>query len=69
MHQPSTLRGCDLSMYFYIRWVGVGWRRRNKTCPSLRELDSQGTVLFSFFVWRPPKLAVELIILVRGGEP
>ena len=44
---------------YYIE-VGfdVGWRRRCNTRLSLRELDSQGTVVFCFR--RLPRLAVEL---------
>ena len=42
---------------WYICWVDVGWRRRCETNLSLRELDSQGAVFFS---WRLSRLAVEL---------
>ena len=46
--------------------VGVGWRRRCKTCQSLRELDNQGTV--SFFILAVTGMVIDIDHVVRGGE-
>ena len=43
----------------YLGRVGVGWQRHCRTCRSLLELDSQGTVLFCSFGGRS-QLAVQL---------
>ena len=48
--------------------IGVGWQRRCKTCQSLRELDTQGTVFF-FLLFVFPMMVIELGRVVWGGEP
>ena len=47
-------------LHIYIRWVGVGWKRHCKTCPSLREPDIQSTYSTILFFCRSPQLTVEL---------
>ena len=54
-HTTTAMHGIQ---YTHIGRVGVGWQRHDKTCRSLRELDSPGTVFF--FFGDHPQLVVEL---------
>ena len=48
----------------YTDWIDVGWRRRCKSCLSLRELDSQRTV--SFLLGGHHRWRSSNIVFVRG---
>ena len=50
---------------FPVAGVSAGWRRRCKTCQSLRELDNHGTVFFLAVT----VMVIELDHIVRSGEP
>ena len=49
--------------------VGVGLQQRCKTCQSLRGLENQGTVSFTFSFSTVTMMVDEIDLLVRGGEP
>ena len=54
--------------YMYIG-VSVDWKRRCKTCQSLRELDNQGTVFVVLFFLAVTMMVIELDHIVQRGEP
>ena len=58
--------GTDAVKHYMYIGVGVGWQRCCRTCQSLRELDSPGTVFFFLAV---TMVVIELDRIVRGGEP
>ena len=61
--KEQTSIGCHVCI-----GVGDGRHRRCKTCQSLPELDSQGTVFRALLFLAVTRMVIEFDHVVRGGE-